>query len=54
MKSCKNCYAAQTGTHPLQGKPYGCVLGYKTDGAGKAVEICPKPKSWKELFRLQK
>ncbi len=54
MKSCKNCYAAETGAYPIQGSPYGCVLGYKTDGKGTALEMCPKPKSWKQLYALQK
>lgn len=48
-KTCKNCYAAQTGLHPMQGKAYGCELGYKTDGNGKPLEDCPKPKSWRQL-----
>ncbi|MCX4341759.1 MAG: hypothetical protein OSJ72_19280 [Lachnospiraceae bacterium] len=53
-KSCKGCYAAETGGHPMAGKPYGCVLGYQTDGEGKPKEECPKPDSWKKLGRLVK
>lgn len=53
-KTCKRCYAADTGAHPLQGEARGCVLGYKTDGSGHPLELCPKPKSWKELDRIQK
>lgn len=52
-KTCKKCYAAQTGSHPLQGNPYGCELGYKTDGNGKALEDCPKPKSWRQLEKMK-
>lgn len=48
-KICKGCYAADTGYHPMQGDPHGCVLGYKTDGHGKPLEECPKPKSWTQL-----
>lgn len=54
MKSCKNCYAAETGGHPMNGNPKGCTLGFRTDGNGKALEECPKPKSWKQLYKLQK
>ena len=54
MKSCKNCYAAETGGHPKYGTAHGCKLGYKTDGNGKALEECPKPTSWKQLSRIQK
>lgn len=53
-KVCKGCYAADTGAHPLQGISKGCSLGYKTDGQGKALEECPKPKTWKELNRIRK
>lgn len=53
-KICKGCYAAETGAHPLQGVPKGCKLGYKTDGQGKALEQCPKPKSWKKLWLCSK
>lgn len=53
-KTCKGCYAAITGVHPLQGEPHGCTLGYKTNGCGGPTEECPKPKSWKELSRCQK
>lgn len=45
-RTCKGCYAAITGAHPMQGKPHGCDLGYKTDGEGHPREECPKPKSW--------
>ncbi len=38
----------------MAGKPYGCVLGYQTDGEGKPKEECPKPDSWKKLGRLVK
>ena len=48
-KTCKGCYAAETGAHPLQGEPKGCILNYKTDGEGKPLEACPKPKSWSQL-----
>lgn len=48
-KTCKGCYAAITDTHPMHGKPHGCVLGYKTDGNGHPEEECPKPKSWRAL-----
>ena len=51
---CKGCYAAETGAHPLHGVPKGCKLGYKTDGQGKALEQCPKPKSWKQLQKCEK
>lgn len=53
-KTCKNCYAAITGGHPLCGVPHGCELGYKTDGNGHPVEECPKPKSWRAFKNLQK
>lgn len=52
-KMCKGCYAADTGSHPLSGIPRDCLLGYKTDGQGKALEECPKPKLWKELKRIK-
>lgn len=52
-KTCKNCYAAQTGIHPLQGIPCGCQLGYKTDGNGKPLEHCPKPSSWRQFQKLK-
>lgn len=47
-KTCKGCYAAETGGHPLHGDPRGCDLGYKTDGKGHPEEECPKPKSWRQ------
>ena len=53
-KKCKGCYAADTGMHPLQGTPKGCVLGFKTDGQGKPLEECPKPKSWAQLKNVRK
>ena len=53
-KTCKGCYAAITGVHPLYGEPYGCELGYKTDGHGKPLEECPKPKSWTKFKKLQR
>lgn len=48
-KTCKGCYAAETGGHPMHGEPYGCNLNYKTDGEGHPLEECPKPKSWRQL-----
>ena len=48
-KTCKGCYAADTGAHPLCGVTTGCVLGFHTDGNGHPQEECPKPKSWKAL-----
>lgn len=48
-KTCKGCFAADTGCHPMCGEPHGCVLGCKTDGQGKPLEDCPKPKSWVQL-----
>lgn len=53
-KSCKGCYAAETGKHPISGVAHGCSLGYKNDGQGQPLEDCPKPKSWKQLNRLKK
>lgn len=53
-KKCKGCYAAETGGHPMSGEPYGCALGYETDGDGHPKEECPKPDSWKKLSRLVK
>lgn len=53
-KMCKGCYAADTGRHPMQGTPNGCSLGYKTNGQGKPLEECPKPKSWSQLYKIQK
>ena len=53
-KTCKGCYAAETGGHPMSGDAYGCTLGYKTDGSGHPQEECPKPKSWKQLNRSEK
>lgn len=50
-RTCKGCYAAETGGHPMQGNPRGCSLNYKTDGEGHPREECPKPKSWSELKR---
>ncbi len=49
-KTCKGCYAAKTGKHPLEGEPHGCELGYKTDKKGHPLEECPKPKSWTKRF----
>lgn len=43
-KTCKGCYAANTGGHPMSGEAHGCTLGYKTDGNGHPAEECPKPK----------
>ena len=37
----------------MYGEPYGCELGYKTDGHGKPLEECLKPKSWAQLKKLQ-
>lgn len=54
MKTCKNCYAAKTGAHPMSGQAHGCTLGYKTDGQGHALENCPKPTSWKQLKKVEK
>jgi len=48
-KTCKGCYAAYTGGHPLSGDPCGCTLKYNTDKAGHPMEECPKPKSWRQL-----
>lgn len=48
-KTCKGCYAAETGQHPLGGNPHGCKLGYKTNGDGRPLEECPKPTSWRKL-----
>lgn len=50
-KTCKGCYAAETGGHPMSGEAHGCTLNYKTDGKGHPLEECPKPKSWKQLDR---
>ena len=52
-KTCKGCYAAKTGGHPMQGIPHGCNLGYQTDGKGKPMEECPKPPSWKQLKKCE-
>ena len=52
-KTCKGCYAAKTGGHPLQGEPHGCELGYKTDKKGHPLEECPKPKSWTKRFQVK-
>lgn len=52
-KTCKGCYAADTGCHPMGGDPHGCILEYKTDGKGGPLEECPKPKSWKQLKRIK-
>lgn len=52
-KTCKGCYAADTGQHPLYGHPHGCTLGYKNDGEGHPEEQCPKPKSWKQLEKAE-
>ena len=52
-KTCKGCYAADKEGHPLgEAIPYGCILGYETDGKGHPKEDCPKPKSWKQLERV--
>ena len=53
-KTCKGCYAAETGSHPRVGQPYGCLLAYQTDGQGHPAEECPKPKSWKQLKQIEK
>ena len=53
-KTCKGCYAAETGTHPLCGEPHGCSLGYQTNLQGLPLEECPKPKSWKTLERCNR
>ena len=53
-KTCSGCYAAITGRHPMNGEPNGCELEYKTDGHGKPLEECPKPKSWKQLEKLRR
>lgn len=53
-KTCKGCYAAQTGGHPLSGEPHGCDLGYQTDGNGKPLADCPKPTSWKQFKKCNK
>ncbi len=53
-KTCKGCYAAETGGHPMQGNPHDCNLGYQTDGKGKPLEECPKPSSWKQLKKCEK
>lgn len=52
-KTCKGCYAADTGGHPMSGEAHGCTLGYKTDGEGHPQEECPKPKSWKQYKKEQ-
>lgn len=52
-KTCKGCYATITKSHPLQGGPYDCKLGYQTDGAGHPKEECPKPKSWVQLYSVK-
>lgn len=53
-KTCKGCFAADTGSHPMSGDAKGCVLGYKTDGAGKPLVECPKPRTWKQLYKESK
>ena len=53
-KTCSKCYAAITGSHPMEGEPHGCELGYKTDDNGHPLEECPKPKSWKQLKKILK
>lgn len=53
-KTCKGCYAAETGVHPLSGQAYGCKLGYRTNGKGKPLANCPKPKSWRQLSQCSK
>lgn len=52
-RTCHNCYAAETGKHPMNGNVHGCSLEYKNDGNGKPLEDCPKPKSWKQLNKLK-
>ncbi len=53
-KTCRNCFAAETGAHPLEDRPItGCRLGYKNED-GKPLEDCPKPQSWKQLNRITK
>ena len=52
-KTCKGCYAAITGCHPLCGNPYDCRLGYKNDSNGHPLEECPKPKSWTKLYQAK-
>lgn len=53
-KTCKGCYAAGTGSHPKIGKSHGCILRFQTDGQGHPKEECPKPKTWKQLKRIEK
>lgn len=48
-RTCKGCFAGDTGNHPMSGEPHGCRLGFKTDGKGHPLEECPKPKSWRQL-----
>lgn len=52
-KTCKGCYAAVTGNHPMIGQPYDCELGYKMDEKGTPLENCPKPKSWKQYNKIK-
>ena len=51
-RTCKGCYAAKTGAHPLQGEPHGCELDYKTY-KGHPLEECPKPKSWTKFYSVK-
>ncbi|MBR1694813.1 MAG: hypothetical protein IJ709_05370 [Selenomonas sp.] len=53
-KTCKGCYAVETDGHPKFGEPHGCILGFQTDGQGHPKEECPKPKTWKQLKRIEK
>lgn len=53
-RTCKGCFAAETDCHPRCGKAHGCSLGYKNDGEGHPLEECPKPKSWRQLKKLDK
>ncbi len=48
-RSCKGCYAAVTGAHPLYGEPHECELGFKNDKKGHPLVECPKPNSWSKL-----
>ncbi len=53
-RTCKGCFAAETDSHPRCGKAHGCSLGYKNDGEGHPLEECPKPKSWRQLKKMDK
>ena len=37
----------------MYGEPHGCELGYKTDGHGKPLEECLKPKSWTQACDIR-